>query len=425
MTNILHMDTDLVRSVSQQLSQASEAARAQLQSLNGNVQSLNWQGPGRDMFVTDFERTNQALYAALENANALSQRLQREADEWETVAADSGASTGSGALFAFPLAPSKWPILPIMPYRPDIDGSSPSWPTLPIMPYRPGIDGSSWVLLGGLTSVPVAGGGFAMLSDPNIGITKPKGMFDIPDWAIKLLCWFARCSGQESSKPSQTAADSTIGRSSTVSASDTTFGDLLTRSDTQNATPSASVAPSQPIQLPNTYTNYQDTPVKAQGILGGNAGCTPTSVSMVLDYFHAKNPTLPARSPDELFQSLDKGDFTYGKGMSPSNITDELNDLGYKNVHAQVGASLDDLKSQLSGGPVIVTGGVQLTTQNGARAIIGSGNTTHAMVVTGVSDDNAFVLVNDPWSGKQLEFPMETFQKMWDKGSKGLYAIRP
>lgn len=416
---ILYMDTDLTRSVSQQLSQASESVRAQLQSLNGSIQSLNWQSPSRDTFVAEFEQTTQAIFASLEAANALSQRLRQEADEWETVAADSGASAGSTALFTFSLARG---------------GASPSWPFLPTMPYRPGIDGSSWALLGGLTSIPVAGGGFALLSGPNIGVTKPKWMPGIPGWLPKLLCRlfnFPGCSAQESPAPSQTMADSMPGRTSTASTSGATFGDLLTRSESQNvtptatATPASAATPSQPVQLPHTYTNYQDTPAKAQGALGGNAGCTPTAVSMVLDYFHAKNPDLPTRSPDELFTSLDRGDFTYGKGMSPNNITDELHDLGYKNIHPQVDASLDDLKSHLSSGPVVVTSGVQLSMQDGARAISGPGNSGHAMVVTGIADDNTHVLVNDPWSGKQLEFSMETFQKMWDKGSKGLYAIRP
>jgi predicted double-glycine peptidase/uncharacterized protein YukE len=171
-----------------------------------------------------------------------------------------------------------------------------------------------------------------------------------------------------------------------------------------------------------------NVPAKSQGELYGNAACSPTSVSMVLDYYSAQNAQNRTASPQEIIAMMDKGDGTYGKGMSLSNLTDELNDLGYKNVTQQVGAQYADLRAAVKDGPVIVTSGVKIVgpgtvTANVARAIDGPGNTIHAMVVTGVGDDQ--VNINDPWSGQQMQLPRDTFEKMWSRGSSAVYSIRP
>jgi uncharacterized protein YvpB len=45
------------------------------------------------------------------------------------------------------------------------------------------------------------------------------------------------------------------------------------------------------------------------------------------------------------------------------------------------------------------------------------------MVVIGYGKDT--VVVNDPWSGQQLPLSTSTFLQMWNKGSDGMYVIRP
>ncbi len=172
-----------------------------------------------------------------------------------------------------------------------------------------------------------------------------------------------------------------------------------------------------------------NVPAKSQGSLYGNAACSQTSVSMVLDYYSAQNVQNKTVSPQDLISMMDKGDGTYGKGMSLSNLTDELNDLGYKNITQQVGAQYSDLRSAVKDGPVIVTSGVKIigpgtvAASSTVRALDGPGNTIHAMVVTGVGDDQ--VNVNDPWSGQQIQLPRATFEKMWSRGSSAIYSIRP
>jgi hypothetical protein len=59
------------------------------------------------------------------------------------------------------------------------------------------------------------------------------------------------------------------------------------------------------------------------------------------------------------------------------------------------------------------------------RSLDGAGSTMHAMLVIGFSQDGSGVIVNDPWSGKELTIPLDTFQKMWDKGKGGMVYIHP
>jgi predicted double-glycine peptidase len=90
-----------------------------------------------------------------------------------------------------------------------------------------------------------------------------------------------------------------------------------------------------------------------------------------------------------------------------------------------VDASLDDLKSELVSGPVIVNTGVKISAANGVRSLAGEGNTNHSIVVTGISADGSQVTVNDPWSGKQLNYSTEEFNKIWTRGQNIMTSIRP
>jgi hypothetical protein len=143
---------------------------------------------------------------------------------------------------------------------------------------------------------------------------------------------------------------------------------------------------------------------------------------MLLEYYHRLDPLNRTVTPLQLISMLDPGDGTPGKGMSLTNLTDELQSLGYQHISQKLYASLDDLKTELSNGPLIVTVGVTLM-GTGTRAIQGPGNTSHAMVVKEFSPD--VIIVNDPWSGKELRFPIGIFERMWKLGLNGMYIIRP
>ncbi len=190
----------------------------------------------------------------------------------------------------------------------------------------------------------------------------------------------------------------------------------------------ANPPPQTPVSQPNPPT--YSVPAKGQGSEYGNAGCSPTSVSMVLDYYHDQNSSNNTASTADLIKMLDPGDGTPGKGISLSNMTDELADLGYHNVTQGINANIDQLKEQLAGGPVIVTTGVSISGPGSIRggdirSISGPGNTIHAMVVTGLSADGSQVMVNDPWSGQPITLSTETFSNMWGRGANGYYSIRP
>ncbi len=94
---VLHMETDLVRSVGTQLQQASSSLQQQTQQLNGSVQALSnaWQGPSADIFVSEIQPLLQYLNRIALEGDTLNQRLQREVDEWERV-----ASGGDGSILA-------------------------------------------------------------------------------------------------------------------------------------------------------------------------------------------------------------------------------------------------------------------------------------------------------------------------------------
>ena len=232
---------------------------------------------------------------------------------------------------------------------------------------------------------------------------------------------------------------------------ETGFGKLLHQNPSSSATASAAISPdaaikevatvpveNKPVAIvesPASTTQAQGelsvsygVPIKAQGAVYGNAGCTPTSISMVLDYYNTQNKANKTLSAQQIVDMSDAADRKSTKGMSLTNLTDELETLGYKNIDVKINAQYSDLQTAIKDGPVIVTAGVKLTgdgiiNSSGSRALVGPGNITHAMVVSGVGDEQ--VLVNDPWSGTQVKLSKETFEKMWTRGSGGMYSIRP
>lgn len=224
----------------------------------------------------------------------------------------------------------------------------------------------------------------------------------------------------------------------------TRFGDLLkepapatiiqtnnTSTETLRAASSSAQATTTPTLDSTTiiYEVYYDVPVESQGTLNNYRACAPTSVSMVLNYYHAQNEANTGATTEQLLAPLNAG----GKEIALTNMTNEIKGLGYQNITVkvsdpQVKVTLSDLQSALKDGPVIVTAGVKIVgpgtvISNIPRAIEGPGSTIHALVVKGFGKDT--VIVNDSWSGKELQLSNATFTKMWDRGSNGMYAIRP
>jgi len=151
-----------------------------------------------------------------------------------------------------------------------------------------------------------------------------------------------------------------------------------------------------------------DVPLKSQqGLKYGKQktayGCVPTATSMILDYWHAKDPANKTDSAQELLD-INAGQGVFGpKGMSAANILDEVSKLGYGVADVRADSDPDALKEAVSKGPVLAI--VKL----GMKAR----GTTHAVVVTGISPDGKEVRVNDPWDGQSHVYSWEQFSRSW------------
>lgn len=372
---ILHMETSLVQDTERQLQQVSGSIQQQIDHLYYSVQALSdvWQGASSDQFLGEFYLLNQQLVQLADEGVILSQRLQREVEEWEQVASQFGGGTAES-----------WQV----PFLVTSGGGQ--------NPWLPSVLRVSSIALPPLSIVSLLDGWSAQW----------------PDWLKERLSPFLPFLQPPPAPP---ATPTTSGP--------TRLGELLDDPSPpepkaeQVSPPPAVPPPTQPVPPANGYA----VPLKSQGTLGGSAACAPTSVSMILDYYHNLDPQNKTASPEELLSMLDKGDFMSGKGMSLTQITDELQDLGYHNVTVQVDAGLSDLQNHLQQGPVITT--VRLDMKSGQ--LVATGSVIHAVVVKGLSADGQTVFVNDPWTGREVHLPVANFAATWQGGKNGLYVIRP
>lgn len=385
--SILHMDSGLVGEVSRGLAQTSVSLQSTSHTLTNAEYRLAdaWQGYSRDQFLGEYQPLIRRLAQLADDGQALSQRLQREVEEWEQVASQLGAGTlvGMGGL----LQTSGGGVNHWLP------DNFPGWPTM--LP-------------------------------PLAIVSQLGGWLDTwPDWLKNQLSPFLPFL-----QPPALPAPEPVGEPT----GPTRLGELLNDSVVQEPPPeptkevgvesggsTAVPAPVTPPTQPAPIFNGYPVPIKSQGNLGGNAACAPTSVSMILDYYHNQNVQNQTASLQELLAMLDKGDFTLGQGMSLNRITDELQDLGYSNVSAQVNASQADLQNHLQQGPVIATVMLDMKTSQ----LTAAGSAVHAVVVKGISGDGQTVFINDPWTGSEVLLPVADFAATWQRGSNGLYVIRP
>lgn len=158
------------------------------------------------------------------------------------------------------------------------------------------------------------------------------------------------------------------------------------------------------------------TPVIAQGDYLDGFACAPTSLAMVLAYYHATLGTAAA-TPQQL---VEPGDYLPGQGVPYDNMVNTLQSLGYNHLSGHQGATLDELVRNLTDGPVIVTMRVANT---GATLV--PGTISHSVVVVGVAADRSAVLINDPWTARQLRLSMSQFTAMWAGNDNAIVLIRP
>jgi len=82
------METERVHGVVRQLAQTAEEIQQSCSGLLKQVLSTDWEGASREDFVNQCEQVLRNIITASDTGLVLSQRLQREANEWELV--DSG-----------------------------------------------------------------------------------------------------------------------------------------------------------------------------------------------------------------------------------------------------------------------------------------------------------------------------------------------
>jgi hypothetical protein len=86
MGNVIHMETEEVRAAARQLVQVSENIQQEIASLAARIRALNWQSPGRDIFINDINELQRKIEACAEQGVSLGLRVQNEVDEWEQAA---------------------------------------------------------------------------------------------------------------------------------------------------------------------------------------------------------------------------------------------------------------------------------------------------------------------------------------------------
>jgi len=176
------------------------------------------------------------------------------------------------------------------------------------------------------------------------------------------------------------------------------FGELLDRS-------------TEPEPEPDTAQDsdqwWIDVPLQSQkGLTYGEQeteyGCTPTATSMILDYWHSQDSANETMSAQQLLDT-NAGQGVFGdKGMSATNVLDEVSGLGYgSEVHTN--SNLEALKEAVAKGPVIAVVKLNMKTTG----------ENHAIVVTGISEDGQQVRINDPWTGEAHTYSWSEFSKSW------------
>ncbi len=368
------MQTENVHSVARQMTQGAAQLDAQLEVLQSAIQKLDiaWQGGRKsEKFISEIQNTLNHLKVQQDFLAQLAMRVEREANEWEEIDQRGRGGLGSIRVSLF-------------------DGSY-------------------------VGSLPFSGGEAGYMSVIPMGVVVSVGLLisNLPQWLSSFLNRLF---------PPPVIVSPLPTNPSTTSSETSGFGELLKKSPpAESPVATASAQPITPVQSPDKkYDTYYDILAKSQGTLYGSAACFPTSISMVMDYYHAKNSDFKTATPKELVDMLDPGDGS-SAGIGLDKLENDVAELGYKSTPPYQ-SNMDDLSTKLKEGPVIVNMGVSLISQPD-RDIQGAGNTNHSMLVKGINADS--VVVNDPWSGAEKIYPRETFEKMWSKGQNYLIIVRP
>lgn len=375
----IHLQPSVGRQTAALLKQNALTMFDEVQSLRRALRwlEMSWQGGGQEEFMVQANACLRTLERQADDLQILSERLVHEIAEWEQTD-QRGASSFGGIGWR-----TVW-----QGHFPYTGGgeSLPFWEQ-PLLP-----------LFTAISAIPL--------------------LSNLPGW---LDAWLTRFLPTpeisspiaEYPKPAHSKPSSPLGA-------------LLQEDASSSAQPSQASPPVQTETAPTAPSpktasqGVYDIPPKAQGQLYGNRACLPTAMSMVLDYYHAKDPQNVAASPADLIKMLDAGDGTPQTGIGLDKLNDDLSELNYRsNVKV---SDMKGLKTTLEKGPVVVNTQVGLLNRP-SRDITPNGSYNHAILVKGIGDKS--VIVNDPWSGKEKTIPLATFERMWKKGGNYAIVIRP
>ena len=380
----LHLETEIARVAARRLSQDGQALSAELRALRNALGVLDesWQGGGQEEFDADASDLLRSLDAQSEAILYLTARLQREIQEWEET-----DQRGAAALHGVRSAATYYAGLGL-PFAGGAAGSSSLWQS--ILPMFTAVSITSF-----LSGLPTWLDSLleCFFPPPTLISPIPEGADEVQPGELSRLIEreFSEQPPAVPGNQSQEAAP---------------------------ATPSAQVAP--PSSPAAGYDVYYDIQPKSQGTLYGNAACLPTSMSMVMEYYHSKNSVNSTASPSDLLDMLDPGDGTRGNGVGLDKLNDDLAELGYSS-DVRTG-SMDDLNAALREGPVIVNTRVGLI-KTSVRDITPNGSVNHALLVKAINANT--ILVNDPWGGAEKTFSRKTFEQIWKGGGNYMVIVRP
>jgi len=101
MANLLRMDTGVVRDFSSRFMTSLDEMEQQVQTARNSVSTVNWNGPAREDFVSDFGQLATQIQSLIEQGREYSRRVNQESGQWEAMAGLSSAAaipnaTGGG-----------------------------------------------------------------------------------------------------------------------------------------------------------------------------------------------------------------------------------------------------------------------------------------------------------------------------------------
>lgn len=375
MPSTLHIETDQVQSLANQLLRTQDEIEQNTQRILSDVNSLDWMSPGRDNFIAEMEALYQQVCQLTEQGRQLAQRLNQEINEWETAAQSfTGVSavnevginiidSGGGSILPATLLPI---IIPAI--------SSP-------FVLRPG-------LISGLPQW-VQDIFRKLFPNPPTPVDKKTTVPDVPT--------------EEPEPVTNTEPEQKTG-----------FGKLIEETKpAESATTSASDSSQESQVKMETPGQYWNVPIQSQQGLGYKGkdtlyGCAPTSASMITEYWHQKDASNGTISAQDLInKNVEQKEFSY-RGMSTSNLENDLEPLGYE-VETYAGPvegpdnETPAFKDALAEGPVVAI--VRLNMDVNSKDV-------HAVVVTGISPEG-IVRINDPWDGKMKDYSWDDFYKVW------------